>query len=61
LEFLWEKQVAKSSGEGGEAVVVACLSGLLATYFFNSAAGIVVVCVASAFTIAATSSPASAM
>jgi hypothetical protein len=41
FEFLREKQVAKSSGEGGENVVVACLRGLLVTYFFNSAAGIV--------------------
>jgi hypothetical protein len=43
FEFLWEKQVAKSSGESGEAVVVACLKGLLATYFFNSTVGIVAV------------------
>jgi hypothetical protein len=43
FEFLWEKQVTKSSGEGGEAVAVACLRGLFATYFFNSAAGIVAV------------------
>jgi hypothetical protein len=41
LEFLWEEQIAKSSREGGEAVVVACRGGLLASYFFNSAAGIV--------------------
>jgi hypothetical protein len=68
FEFLWEKQVAKSSGEGGEVVAFACLRGLLTTYFFNSAAGIiatvrdagdVAVCVASASAIAAaTSSPA---
>jgi hypothetical protein len=68
FEFLWEKQVAKSSGEGGEAVVVACLRGLLAMYYLNFAAGIVAavrdagdvaVCVASAFAITATtSSPA---
>jgi hypothetical protein len=31
FEFLWEKQVAKSSGKGGEAVVVACSGGLLAS------------------------------
>jgi hypothetical protein len=24
LEFLWEKQIAKSSREGGEAVILAC-------------------------------------
>jgi hypothetical protein len=42
LEFLWEEQIAKSSREGGEAVVVACRGGLLASYFFNSTAGIVV-------------------
>jgi hypothetical protein len=41
FEFLWEKQIAKSSREGGEAVVVACRGGLLAAYFFNSAADIV--------------------
>jgi hypothetical protein len=35
LEFLWEKQIAKSSREGREAVVVACRGGLLASYFFN--------------------------
>jgi hypothetical protein len=40
FEFLWEKQVAKSSEESGKTVAVACLRGLLATYFFNSAAGI---------------------
>jgi hypothetical protein len=39
LEFLWEKQIAKSSREGGEAIVVAWRGGLLASYFFNSAAG----------------------
>jgi hypothetical protein len=41
FEFLWEKQIAKPSREGGEAIVVACRGGLLASYFFNSAAGIV--------------------
>jgi hypothetical protein len=41
FEFLWEKDIAKLSGEGGEGVVVACRRGLLAPYFFNSAAGIV--------------------
>jgi hypothetical protein len=41
LEFFWEKQIAKSRREGGEAVVVACRGGLLASYFFNSAVGIV--------------------
>jgi hypothetical protein len=41
LEFFWEKQIAKSRREGREAVVVACRGGLLASYFFNSAAGIV--------------------
>jgi hypothetical protein len=41
FQFLWEKEIAKSGGEGGEAVVVACLGGLFASYFFNSAAGIV--------------------
>jgi hypothetical protein len=41
LEFLWENQIAKSSREGGEAVVVICRGGLLASYFFNSAAGII--------------------
>jgi hypothetical protein len=41
LEFLWEEQIAKSSREGGEAVIVACRGGFLASYFFNSATGIV--------------------
>jgi hypothetical protein len=41
LEFLWEQQIAKSSGEGGEAVVLACRGGFLASNFFDSAAGIV--------------------
>jgi hypothetical protein len=41
FEFLWEKEIAKSSGEGGEAVVVACRGGLLAPYFFDSVTGIV--------------------
>jgi hypothetical protein len=41
FEFLWEKQIAKSSREGGEAVVVACRGGLLASYFFNSVASII--------------------
>jgi hypothetical protein len=41
LEFLWEKQIAKSSREGREAVVLACRGGLLALDFFNSAASII--------------------
>jgi hypothetical protein len=41
LELLWKKQIMKSSREGGEAVVFAYYGGLLASYFFNSAAGIV--------------------
>jgi hypothetical protein len=41
LEFFWEKQIAKSSREGGEAVVLTCRGGLLALYFFNSATGVV--------------------
>jgi hypothetical protein len=41
LEFFWEKQIAKSSREGGEAVIFACHGGLLASYLFNSVAGIV--------------------
>jgi hypothetical protein len=41
LEFLWEKQIAKSSREGGEAVIFACRGGLVASNFFDSAAGIV--------------------
>jgi hypothetical protein len=43
FEFLWEKQIAKSRREGGEAVVVACRGGLVVSYFFNSAASIVAV------------------
>jgi hypothetical protein len=38
FEFLWEQQIAKSSGEGGEAVVLACRGGFLASNFFDSAA-----------------------
>jgi hypothetical protein len=41
FEFLWEEQIAKSSGEGGEAVVVTCSGGLVAPYFLNSPVGIV--------------------
>jgi glycerol kinase len=41
FEFLWEKEIAKSSRKGGEVVVLACLTGLLAPYFFNFATGIV--------------------
>jgi hypothetical protein len=41
LEFLWERQIAKSSREGGEAVVLACRGGFIASNFFDSAAGIV--------------------
>jgi hypothetical protein len=41
LEFLREQQIVKSSGEGGEAVVLTCRGGFLASNFFNSAAGIV--------------------
>jgi hypothetical protein len=41
FEFLWEKQIAKSSREGGEVVVLACRGGLLASNFFNSVASIV--------------------
>jgi hypothetical protein len=37
LEFLWEKQIAKSSGEGGEAVVLACCGGFLVSNFLDSA------------------------
>jgi hypothetical protein len=41
LEFLWEQQIAKSSREGGEAVILACRGGFLASNFFDSAAGII--------------------
>jgi hypothetical protein len=41
LEFLWEQQIAESSREGGEAVVLACRGGFLASNFFNSVVGIV--------------------
>jgi hypothetical protein len=43
LEFLWEQQISKSSREGGEAIVLACRGGFLASNIFNSAAGIVAV------------------
>jgi hypothetical protein len=39
LEFLWEQQIAKSSREGGEAIVLAC--GFVASNFLDSATGIV--------------------
>jgi hypothetical protein len=39
LEFLWEQQIAKSSREGREAVVLAC--GFVASNFLNSATGII--------------------
>jgi hypothetical protein len=41
LEFLWEEQIAKSSGEGGEVVAVVSFRSLSATNFLNSVAGIV--------------------
>jgi hypothetical protein len=41
LEFLWEQQIAKSSREGGEAVVLAYRRGFLASNFLDSTAGIV--------------------
>jgi hypothetical protein len=41
LKFLWEKQIAKPSREGREVVIFACRGGLLASYFFNFAAGII--------------------
>jgi hypothetical protein len=41
FEFLWEEQIVKSRQEGGEAIVVACRGGLVASYFFNSVADIV--------------------
>jgi hypothetical protein len=41
FEFLWEKQIAKPSREGGEAVIVAHRGRLFASNFFNSTAGIV--------------------
>jgi hypothetical protein len=68
FEFLWEEYIAKSRGEDGEVVVVACRGGLVASYFFNSVMGIVaaargavdvVVCVASASVIASTTGSSS--
>jgi hypothetical protein len=41
FEFLREKQIAKPSREGGEAIVVAYRGGLFASKFFNSSAGII--------------------
>jgi hypothetical protein len=41
FEFLREEQIAKSRREGGEAIIFACCGGLLASYLFNSAVGIV--------------------
>jgi hypothetical protein len=39
LEFLWEQQIAKSSREGGEAIVLAC--GFVTSNFLDSTTGIV--------------------
>jgi hypothetical protein len=39
LEFLWEQQIAKSSREGGEAVILACR--FVVSNFLDSATGIV--------------------
>jgi hypothetical protein len=41
FEFPREKQIAKLSREGGEAVIFACRGGLVASNFFDFAAGIV--------------------
>jgi O-acetyl-ADP-ribose deacetylase (regulator of RNase III) len=41
LEFLWDKQVAMSSGEGGEGVAVTCFRSLFAMDLFNSVVGII--------------------
>jgi hypothetical protein len=41
LEFLWEQQVAKSSKQGGEAVILACRGGFLASNFLDSATSII--------------------
>jgi hypothetical protein len=41
LEFLWEQQIAKSSREGGEAVVLACRGGFLVSNFLDYGMGIV--------------------
>jgi hypothetical protein len=41
LEFLWEEHIAKLRREGWEAVIFSCRGGLLASNFFNSAAGII--------------------
>jgi hypothetical protein len=41
LEFLREQHIAKSSREGGEAVVLACRGGFLASNFLDSTTGIV--------------------
>jgi hypothetical protein len=38
-----EKQIAKSSREGGEAIILACRGGFIASNFLNSAAGVVAV------------------
>jgi hypothetical protein len=41
IEFLWEKQVAMSSREGGEAVAIICFRSLFAMNLFSAVAGIV--------------------
>jgi hypothetical protein len=41
LEFLREEQIAKSSGIGGEAAIVACFCSLFATNLINLVASII--------------------
>jgi hypothetical protein len=41
LEFLWEQQIEKSRWESGEAVVLACRGGFLASNFFTSAVSVI--------------------
>jgi hypothetical protein len=41
FECLWKKKIEKPSREEGEADVVAFRGGLLASYFFDSTAGII--------------------
>jgi hypothetical protein len=43
FEFLQEKQIAKPSRGGGEAIIFACRGGPVASNFFDSAVGILAV------------------
>jgi hypothetical protein len=41
MVLIWEQQIAKSSTEGREAVILSCRGGFLVSDFFDSAMGII--------------------